>query len=61
MCKVIAEHGPAMNGASVKAMTYADAVLKETLRLHPIVGGTFRRALKDFNLGGFHVPKVGAQ
>lgn len=50
-----------MNGASVKAMTYADAVLKETLRLHPIVGGTFRRALKDFNLGGFHVPKVGAQ
>ncbi len=28
------------------------------MRLHPIVGGVFRRALRDFDLGGFHIPKV---
>ena len=53
-----AEHGPAIDGAAVKAMTYADAVVKEILRLHPIIGATFRRALHDFDLFGYHVPKV---
>jgi hypothetical protein len=55
---VAAEHGPAIDGAAVKAMTYTDAVVKEILRLHPIVGATFRRALHDFDLFGYHVPKV---
>lgn len=56
--KVVAEHGTEMDGAAVKAMTYTDAVIKEILRLHPIVGGVFRHALADFNLCGYHVPKV---
>ncbi|CAL8471479.1 g11021 [Coccomyxa elongata] len=55
--QVVAEHGAQMDGAAVKAMTYTDAVIKEILRLHPIVGGVFRRALADFNLCGYHVPK----
>ena len=42
-------------------MTYTDAVVKEVMRLHPIVGGVFRRALCDFDLGGFHIPKVMAR
>lgn len=56
--QVVAQHGTKIDGAAVKAMTYTDAVVKEILRLHPIVGGTFRRALTDFNLCGYYVPKV---
>jgi cytochrome P450 len=58
MLQVISEHGPAMDSATFKAMTYAEAVVKETLRLHPVVGAVFRRSLKDFSLGGFHIPKA---
>ncbi len=53
-----AEHGPEIDGAAVKAMTYTEAVVREILRLHPIAGGTFRRALQDFDLFGYYVPKV---
>jgi len=57
--QVVAEHGPAFSAASLKAMTYLEAVTKETQRRYPIVGGVFRKALKDFELpGGFYVPKV---
>ena len=56
--QVVKEHGPAIDGNAVKAMAYADAVVKEVMRLHPIVGGVFRRALRDFDLGGFHISKV---
>ena len=56
--QIVKEHGPAIDGNTIKAMTYTDAVVKEVMRLHPIVGGVFRRALCDFDLGGFHIPKV---
>ena len=56
---MIKEHGPAVTAASLKAMTYLEVVLKETQRRYPIVGGVFRRALREFELpGGFYVPKV---
>lgn len=59
MMQVVAEHGPAMDAAALKAMTYLDMVVREMLRVHPIVGGVFRKALKDFELpGGYHIPKV---
>ena len=34
------------------------AVVREVLRITPIVPALFRRALKDFSLGGWLVPKV---
>ncbi|KAL3865087.1 hypothetical protein ACJMK2_006718 [Sinanodonta woodiana] len=37
--------------------SYADAVVRETLRLLPPVGGVFREALQDFELGGYTIPK----
>ena len=57
--QVIAEHGAAFSTASLKAMPYLEAVMKETQRRYPIVGGVFRKALRSFELpGGYHIPKV---
>ena len=57
--QVVAEHGPAISATSLKAMTYLDMVMKESQRRYPIVGGVFRKALRDFDLpGGLYVPKV---
>ena len=40
-------------------MTYLEAVMKETQRRYPIVGGVFRKALRSFELpGGYYIPKV---
>ena len=38
-------------------MTFADAVVKETMRLWPIVPGSTRRVTKTFELGGYRIPK----
>lgn len=59
--QVIAEQGAEINGAALKGMTYLDAVIREILRLHPIVGGAFRKAIKDFDLGGYRIPKASVQ
>ena len=57
--QVIAEHGADFSLASLKAMTYLEAVMRETQRRYPIVGGVFRKALRSFELPGrYHIPKV---
>ena len=57
--QVIAEHGVALSAASLKAMPYLEAVMKETQRRYPIVGGVFRKALRSFELpGSYYIPKV---
>ncbi|KAL3864286.1 hypothetical protein ACJMK2_005982 [Sinanodonta woodiana] len=38
-------------------MTYIEAVVKETLRMLPPVGGAFRTILQDFELEGYTLPK----
>ncbi|CAK0785282.1 hypothetical protein CVIRNUC_008488 [Coccomyxa viridis] len=56
--EVVAEQGPEMSADALKAMTYLEVVIKEMQRLHPIVGGVFRKATEDFELpGGFYIPK----
>ncbi|MEL6929702.1 MAG: cytochrome P450 [Cyanobacteria bacterium J06600_6] len=40
-----------------KKMTYLDMVLKEVMRLVPPVGGGFRKAIQDFELGGYRIPE----
>ena len=39
-----------LTGPALKEMIYMDAVLNETLRLVPPIGGGFRRVLSDFEL-----------
>ena len=56
--QVIAEHGEALTPAAASAMPYADACVKEALRIAPIVAVVTRVALKTFELGGFTIPKA---
>lgn len=42
---------------SVRAMSYLEAVIKESMRLIPPVGGAFRVMLEDAEFGGFRIPK----
>ena len=39
-------------------MVFADAVLREQLRMHPIVPAVWRRALQDLEVDGKRIPKV---
>ena len=39
-------------------MPYADAVIKEVMRLHGIVDGVWRQALEDITVQGHSIPKV---
>ena len=56
----MAEHGKEITDTAVRDMEYAEAVCKETLRLNPIVGSLFRKALRDFEVCGFRIRKVRA-
>lgn len=42
----------------LERMPYADAVIKEVMRLHGIVDGVWREALEDLEVQGRRVPKV---
>ena len=56
--QVIAQHGTAMNAASLAMMPYADATVKETLRILPVVSVVARTALKTCEVGGYTIPKA---
>lgn len=49
--QVIAMHGPAISPAALDAMPYADAVIREALRIAPPAASVFRRTLVDMEVG----------
>ncbi|DBA99082.1 hypothetical protein WJX77_010814 [Trebouxia sp. C0004] len=55
--QVIAEHGKEINSTACGRMPYADATVKEILRIQIIVVEVYRRALKTFECGGYTIPK----
>lgn len=52
-----AKHGDTITAAVLKNMTYADAVIRESLRVKPVVADTNRVAARDIELGGHLVKK----
>jgi cytochrome P450 len=48
--QVIKTHGSALNPTALEAMTYADAVIKEVLRLTPPAAVIFRRTTVDLEV-----------
>ncbi|WIA15434.1 hypothetical protein OEZ85_002083 [Tetradesmus obliquus] len=54
--QVMQRHGEAMTLAALDAMPYADAVIRETLRVAPPSAAVFRRALVDLEVCGKFVP-----
>eukprot|EP00891_Asterochloris_glomerata_P009272 jgi/Astpho2/9272/Aster-06848 len=55
--KVMATHGKQITAAALKDMVYTEAVVRETMRLVPVVGILIRKALKDFEVKGYHIPR----
>ncbi len=58
---VLAAHGPALTPAAAAAMPYAMAVIREALRMRPIVSGVLRKATRDIVLPGGPVIPSGAR
>lgn len=56
--KMTSKHGDRITGPILKEMVYADAVIRETLRIHNVVSGLTRSAAKDFELGGYRLVAV---
>ena len=56
--QVMKDFGSSIDAESLRAMLYADATLKEALRILPIIPLVPRVALKTFEVGGYTVPKV---
>lgn len=54
----MAQHGQEIDSSVVASMPYAEATIKEALRLVPIVGVLVRVALKTFEIGGYTIPKA---
>lgn len=50
--RVVARHGERLTPAAAADMPYADAVVRETLRLSPVVRFVWREALEDFDVAG---------
>eukprot|EP00878_Enallax_costatus_P002591 GHUV01002773.1.p1 GENE.GHUV01002773.1~~GHUV01002773.1.p1 ORF type:complete len:523 (+),score=179.47 GHUV01002773.1:316-1884(+) len=55
--RLVAKHGTAITGSLLKEMVYADAVIRETLRLNNVVAGLMRKAAKDIEIGGYQIPE----
>jgi cytochrome P450 len=48
--------GESLTPTRAQGMETTDRAWRETLRLYPVIGGIPRRALRDTELGGLHVP-----
>ena len=55
---LVAARGPRVDEATLRDSVFADACVKEALRLYAIVGQVFKRALKSFELGGYEIRKA---
>lgn len=55
--QVLAKHGPELTEEALDDMPYAEGVIREVLRIKPIIAGFPRVALTDFELAGHHIPK----
>ncbi|KAF6251646.1 cytochrome P450 [Scenedesmus sp. NREL 46B-D3] len=53
---LVARHGPQLSTAVLREMPYAEAVIRETLRLRNVIPGLHRVAARDIELGGYAVP-----
>lgn len=49
--RVVARHGPELTAAAAADMPYADAVVRETLRLCPVVRFVWREVIEEFAVG----------
>ena len=58
MLQVICERGSKLNMDTLAIMPYADATIKEALRLGAVINIVPKRALKTFEIGGYTIPKV---
>lgn len=56
--QVICERGSKLNMDTLAIMPYADATIKEALRLGAVINIVPKRALKTFEIGGYTIPKV---
>ncbi|PSC75274.1 cytochrome P450 [Micractinium conductrix] len=54
---VVAKHGPYITEAALEDMPYADGVVREALRITPIIAGFSRVAVQDFELCGYWIRK----
>ena len=56
--QVIAEQGEELNSHAVTCMPYAEATIREAMRLSPIVPAAGRVALQTFEVGGYTISKA---
>ena len=59
--QVEGKHGSSITPQYLADMQYADATIKEVLRLAAIINIVPKRALTTFELCGYTIPKVNAQ
>ena len=55
--RLVGESGAAITLERLREMTWLDAVIKESLRVIPPIGGAFRVMREDAEFGGFRIPK----
>lgn len=55
--EVVAKHGSPVTEAALQDMKYAEGVVRETMRITPIINATLRVALQDFELCGYTIKK----
>eukprot|EP00004_Rigifila_ramosa_P015615 TRINITY_DN3637_c0_g1_i3.p1 TRINITY_DN3637_c0_g1~~TRINITY_DN3637_c0_g1_i3.p1 ORF type:complete len:339 (-),score=108.96 TRINITY_DN3637_c0_g1_i3:38-1054(-) len=46
-----------LSAESFQKLPYLEAVIKETMRLHTVIGGGFRKVTQDFSMCGFNIEK----